>query len=177
MRCTRIRAGLANQYLRSTSNYVCLAVRRSVWQRGHPDGFVQAGYINDLGVIPRGSQALIADAVGTTTGAFLGTSTVTTYIESASGVSVGGRRGFTFDIPQRGRATCAARTRLRLRDRTTPEISSRGCPWVVCDRHLFYSPDRRHSAFCHSTRPGNVGVLMAGRCAMRSANSARRVHR
>ena len=37
----------------------------------------------------------MADAVGTTTGAIMGTSTVTTYIESASGISEGGRSGFT----------------------------------------------------------------------------------
>jgi AGZA family xanthine/uracil permease-like MFS transporter len=37
----------------------------------------------------------MADAVGTTTGAIFGTSTVTTYIESASGISEGGRSGFT----------------------------------------------------------------------------------
>lgn len=56
---------------------------------------VQAGYINEIGEIPRASQALMADAVGTSIGAVLGTSTVTTYIESASGISVGGRSGFT----------------------------------------------------------------------------------
>ncbi|MGK7899868.1 MAG: NCS2 family permease [Hormoscilla sp.] len=56
---------------------------------------IQAGYMNERGEMPRASQALMADAIGTTTGAFLGTSTVTTYIESASGVSEGGRSGFT----------------------------------------------------------------------------------
>jgi AGZA family xanthine/uracil permease-like MFS transporter len=40
-------------------------------------------------------QALFADAVGTTVGAMLGTSTVTTYIESAAGVEEGGRTGLT----------------------------------------------------------------------------------
>jgi AGZA family xanthine/uracil permease-like MFS transporter len=56
---------------------------------------IQAGYINEEGELPRANQALMADAVGTTAGAILGTSTVTTFIESASGVSEGGRTGFT----------------------------------------------------------------------------------
>lgn len=56
---------------------------------------VQANMINEDGELPRANQALMADAVGTTVGAVLGTSTVTTYIESASGVSEGGRSGFT----------------------------------------------------------------------------------
>lgn len=56
---------------------------------------IQAGYINEDGELPRANQALMADAVGTTAGAILGTSTVTTFIESASGVSEGGRTGFT----------------------------------------------------------------------------------
>ncbi|NET52495.1 MAG: NCS2 family permease [Merismopedia sp. SIO2A8] len=55
---------------------------------------VQAGMITESGELPRANQALMADAVGTTVGAVLGTSTVTTYIESASGVSEGGRSGF-----------------------------------------------------------------------------------
>ena len=56
---------------------------------------IQGGYINEDGELPRASEALMADAVGTTVGAVLGTSTVTTYIESASGVAEGGRTGFT----------------------------------------------------------------------------------
>ena len=56
---------------------------------------IQAGYINEEGELPRANSALMADAVGTTAGAVMGTSTVTTYIESASGVSEGGRTGFT----------------------------------------------------------------------------------
>lgn len=55
----------------------------------------QAGYIDQNGQLPRAKEALFADAVGTTAGAILGTSTVTTYIESAAGVSEGGRTGFT----------------------------------------------------------------------------------
>lgn len=45
------------------------------------------------GTIPRARQALLADAVGTVVGAGLGTSTVTAYIESATGVAAGGRTG------------------------------------------------------------------------------------
>ncbi len=55
----------------------------------------KAGLIDKEGRIPRVKQALLADAVGTTVGAMLGTSTVTTYIESASGVEEGGRTGLT----------------------------------------------------------------------------------
>ena len=45
--------------------------------------------------LPRIKGALLADAVGTTCGACLGTSTVTTFVESASGVTEGGRTGLT----------------------------------------------------------------------------------
>ena len=47
------------------------------------------------GRLPKAKQALFADAVGTTVGAILGTSTVTTYVESAAGVAEGGRTGLT----------------------------------------------------------------------------------
>lgn len=55
----------------------------------------QAKMLNEDGSIPRAKQALMADAIGTTAGAVLGTSTVTTYVESASGVAEGGRTGLT----------------------------------------------------------------------------------
>lgn len=45
------------------------------------------------GVLPRARGALLADAVGTVVGAGLGTSTVTAYVESATGVAAGGRTG------------------------------------------------------------------------------------
>ena len=54
----------------------------------------QAGFIRD-NKLPRAKQALTADAVGTIVGACLGTSTVTSYIESAAGVEQGGRTGLT----------------------------------------------------------------------------------
>ncbi len=47
------------------------------------------------GRVPRVKQALFADAIGTTLGALMGTSTVTTYVESAAGVAEGGRTGLT----------------------------------------------------------------------------------
>ncbi len=55
----------------------------------------KADMIDENGNLPRVKQALFADAVGTTVGAMLGTSTVTTYVESASGVAEGGRTGLT----------------------------------------------------------------------------------
>jgi AGZA family xanthine/uracil permease-like MFS transporter len=51
--------------------------------------------LDEEGKLPRVSRALFADAVGTVAGACLGTSTVTTFVESASGVADGGRTGLT----------------------------------------------------------------------------------
>jgi len=53
----------------------------------------EAGLLAPDGSLPRARWALLSDAVGTTAGALLGTSTVTSYIESASGVSAGARTG------------------------------------------------------------------------------------
>lgn len=55
----------------------------------------KAGLLDQDGKLPRAKQALFADAVATTVGAILGTSTTTTYVESAAGVSDGGRTGLT----------------------------------------------------------------------------------
>ena len=55
----------------------------------------KAGMLDEKGRVPRVKQALFADSVGTMTGAILGTSTVTTYVESASGVAEGGKTGLT----------------------------------------------------------------------------------
>jgi AGZA family xanthine/uracil permease-like MFS transporter len=55
----------------------------------------QAGLIDEKGNIPRVKQALLADAIGTVAGAALGTSTVTSYVESTAGVAAGGRTGLT----------------------------------------------------------------------------------
>jgi AGZA family xanthine/uracil permease-like MFS transporter len=55
----------------------------------------KSGIVQADGTIPNCKEALFADAVGTTVGAMLGTSTVTTFVESAAGVGEGGRTGLT----------------------------------------------------------------------------------
>ena len=55
----------------------------------------KADMLDENGKLPRIKGALLADAVATTAGAVLGTSTTTTFVESASGVSEGGRTGLT----------------------------------------------------------------------------------
>ena len=55
----------------------------------------KANMINSDGTIYRIRQAFMADAIATTAGAMLGTSTTTTYVESAAGVAQGGRSGLT----------------------------------------------------------------------------------
>jgi adenine/guanine/hypoxanthine permease len=52
-----------------------------------------SGHIGDDGRLPRANRAFLCDAIGTITGAFLGTSTVTTYIESGAGIVDGARSG------------------------------------------------------------------------------------
>ena len=54
-----------------------------------------AGMLDERGELPRASRAFAADALGTMVGAALGTSTVTSYVESATGVQEGGRTGLT----------------------------------------------------------------------------------
>lgn len=55
----------------------------------------KANMVDDKGNIARLKHAFMADAIATTSGAFLGTSTTTTYVESAAGVAQGGRSGLT----------------------------------------------------------------------------------
>lgn len=55
----------------------------------------RAGMLDKDGKMPQMKEALLADAVGTIAGAATGTSTVTTFVESASGVEAGGRTGLT----------------------------------------------------------------------------------
>ncbi|MBU9743607.1 NCS2 family permease [Lachnospiraceae bacterium ASD3451] len=55
----------------------------------------QADMLDENGKLPKIKGALMADAIGTSVGALLGTSTTTTFVESASGVSEGGRTGLT----------------------------------------------------------------------------------
>lgn len=55
----------------------------------------RGGFLDDKGRLPRINRALTADSVATIAGATLGTSTTTSYVESTSGVSAGGRTGLT----------------------------------------------------------------------------------
>ena len=56
---------------------------------------MKGGFLDKYGKLPRISGALCADSIATSVGAVLGTSTTTTYVESASGVVAGGRTGLT----------------------------------------------------------------------------------
>jgi len=58
-------------------------------------GVSQQGGLMKDGRLPRARQALLSDAIATCTGAILGTSTVTSYIESAAGITAGGKTGFS----------------------------------------------------------------------------------
>lgn len=55
----------------------------------------KGGFLDKDGNLPNANRALLADAIATATGAVLGTSTVTTYVESSSGISEGGKTGLT----------------------------------------------------------------------------------
>lgn len=55
----------------------------------------KTGIVRKDGSIPHVSEAMMSDAIGTTCGAMLGSSTISTYIESASGIAEGGRSGVT----------------------------------------------------------------------------------
>ena len=55
----------------------------------------RANMLDEEGNMPQMKQALLSDAIGTCTGALMGTSTVTTFVESASGVEAGGRTGLS----------------------------------------------------------------------------------
>lgn len=58
----------------------------------------KAGYLDENGDMPKIERAMLADAVATSAGAVLGTSTVTTYVESTSGISAGGKTGLTSTV-------------------------------------------------------------------------------
>lgn len=55
----------------------------------------RAGFLDEEGRLPKVKNAMVVDAFGTMFGALLGTSTVTTYVESTAGISEGGRTGLT----------------------------------------------------------------------------------
>lgn len=57
-----------------------------------------AGMLDEDGNLPRGDRAIIADAIATCAGACLGTSTITTYVESSAGISEGGRTGLSSTV-------------------------------------------------------------------------------
>ena len=56
---------------------------------------MRAGLLDEKGNLPRARQALLADAIATSAGAVMGVTTVTSFVESASGVAQGGRTGLT----------------------------------------------------------------------------------
>lgn len=55
----------------------------------------RAGMLDEDGNVPNAGKALLVDAIGTTAGAAMGVSTVTTFVESSTGVAAGGRTGWT----------------------------------------------------------------------------------
>lgn len=55
----------------------------------------KTGILDEKGKIPRVREAMMSDAIGTTIGSMMGSSTITTYVESASGIAEGGRSGIT----------------------------------------------------------------------------------
>ncbi|MBC8571056.1 NCS2 family permease [Zongyangia hominis] len=55
----------------------------------------KGGFLDKDGNLPRAGKALLADAIATSCGAVLGTSTVTTYVESSAGIAAGGKTGLT----------------------------------------------------------------------------------
>ena len=55
----------------------------------------RANMLDEEGKVPNVGRALLVDAIGTTLGSLLGVSTVTTYVESSTGVAAGGRTGYT----------------------------------------------------------------------------------
>ena len=55
----------------------------------------KTGIMEEDGQIPHVKEAMMSDAIGTTVGSMMGSSTLTTYVESASGIAEGGRSGFT----------------------------------------------------------------------------------
>ncbi len=58
----------------------------------------KAGYLDENGNLPKVERAMLADAIATSAGAIIGTSTVTTYVESTAGISAGGKTGLTSSV-------------------------------------------------------------------------------
>jgi AGZA family xanthine/uracil permease-like MFS transporter len=91
-----LRAALAPAMLPAVVVFFFLALFDSI---GTLVGVAGRAGLLEGGRLPRARQALMADAVGTVAGATLGTSTVTAYIESATGVAEGGRTGLASLVP------------------------------------------------------------------------------
>ncbi len=109
----------------------------------------KAGMVTKDGKIPHLKQAFLVDAIGTTAGAMLGTSTITTFVESASGVGEGGRSGLTsfvtavcfllslfFGSVLFGSTGCSYGSRID---------SGRSDDDVFCEESRFYGLLRSHS--------------------------------
>ena len=100
----------------------------------------QAGLMRG-GTLPRARQALLADAIGTVIGAVLGTSTVTAYIESSTGVAAGGRTGLANVVtalavlPVAVPVSAGADDRRRLPGRRRPGALSRRRAGARARRH------------------------------------------
>ena len=80
---------------RISGNPLRVPIRRSLRQRRHPRWRLRASGLRQDGKIPRVGRVLLADSVGTIFGSLSGTSTVTSYIESAAGVAAGARTGLS----------------------------------------------------------------------------------
>lgn len=106
----------------------------------------QAGFIDKDGKLPRANLALLSDATGTLAGACMGTSTVTSYIESASGVAAGARTGL---------ANVVTALLFLLALFFSPLVAMVGAGWMI--------PDSSPPAFLYPiTAPALilVGVMM-----------------
>jgi AGZA family xanthine/uracil permease-like MFS transporter len=131
-----------------------------------------AGLLDKDGNLPGSERAFMSDATGTTAGALLGTSTVTTYIESATGIEEGGRTGLTAVVvaalfADRGRRdddARRARTRLDTDGRGGAGVPDRGHDAVHLlnrprhhARDRLLRPDPCRDRPCRPDPPGDVG--------------------
>jgi adenine/guanine/hypoxanthine permease len=120
---------------------------------------MRAGYIGEDGELPRANQALMADAVATTVGPIFGTSSVTPYVESISGVLEGGRTGFTaviigllfilslFFIPIFSRVT-----RRINRRKTTNASYKAAIIWIIANSAYWFYKSKLASRRSHFTQ-------------------------
>ena len=102
----------------------------------------KAGLLDERGQLPRIGKALFADSLGTMFGALMGTSTVTSYVESAAGVSEGGRTGLTGaggGSPVRGRVVFAPLVGLIPAQATAPALIIVGVLMMAEIAHIEFS--------------------------------------